>query len=70
MNWQDTVVLIIVLAAAIFFIIRMARSFRHEDACPSCRHSKDNNATNGTNPNRNGANACAGCPLRDSCHKV
>ncbi|GEM_PF-1407289 len=69
MTWQDIIVLIIVLAATVFFVMRIVRSFRHGDSCPSCSHGKDNNAKNGTNTNCHGANICAGCPLHDSCHK-
>ncbi len=69
MNWQDIVVLIIVVAAIVFFAMRMARSFRNGDSCPSCRHDKDNNATNSTDTNCHGGNACVGCPLHNSCHK-
>lgn len=69
MTWQDIVAIIIVVAATIFFVMRMARSFRHGSSCPSCRHHKDDDATNGSNSNCHASDACAGCPLHDSCHK-
>lgn len=69
MNWQDIVVLIIVLAAIVFFVIRMARSFRHVGSCPSCPHGKDIHTKNDGNTNCHVADTCAGCPLHDTCHK-
>lgn len=68
MTWQDIVVLIIVVTAIIILVMNMVQSFRHKDSCSSCRHGKDNNAKH-TSTKCYGTDACAGCPLHDSCHK-